>query len=73
MLRKTPVTVGQKVQFDPWDGISGTGVKELRKVVTGTVIAVYPKHRWFLVEYGEHKLRTGFKFCDIEDGVNVLG
>lgn len=73
MLRKTLVTVGQKVQFDPWDGIKCIGAKELRRVVTGTVIAVYQKHHWFLAEYGIHKLRTGFKFCDIGDGVEILG
>lgn len=73
MMNKALVAVGQKAQFDPWDGISGTGVKEFRKVVTGTVIAVYPEHKWFSVVYGVHKLRTSFKFCDIGDGVKVFG
>lgn len=73
MTKKTIISIGQKVQFDPWEDIKGIGIKEVRKIVTGTVIAIYPKHQWFLVEYGEHKVRTGFKFCDIGDGVNVLG
>lgn len=73
MIKKTFVSVGQKVQFDPWDDLKGIGIKEVRKTVTGTILAVYTKHQWFLVEYGIHKMRTGFKFCDIGDGVKILG
>ena len=73
MIKKTFVSVGQKVQFDPFDDIKGFGLNEFRKTITGTIIAVYPKHQWFLVEYGIHKLRTSFKFCDIGDGVEVIG
>lgn len=73
MTKITFVSVGQKVQFDPFNGIRGPASSEVRKIVTGTVIAVYPEHKWFSVVYGVHKLRTSFKFCDIEDGVNVLG
>ena len=73
MTKITFVSVGQKVQFDPFNGIRGPASSEVRKIVTGTVIAVYPEHKWFSVVYGVHKLRTSFKFCDIGDGVNVLG
>lgn len=73
MMNKAPVSVGQKVQFDPFNGIRGPASSEVRKIVTGTVIAVYPEHKWFSVVYGVHKLRTSFKFCDIGDGVKVLG
>lgn len=73
MIKKTFVSVCQKVQFDPYDDIKGFGLNEFHKTITGTIIAVYPKHRWFLVEYGIHKLRTSFKFCDIGDGVEVIG
>lgn len=72
-MEMATVAVGQKVQFDPFDGIRMFASGEARKTVTGTIIAVYPKHRWFLVEHGMHKLRTGFKFCDIGDGVKILG
>lgn len=73
MTKITFVSVGQKVQFDPFNGIRGPASSEVRKIVTGTVIAVYPEHKWFSVVYGVHKLRTSFKFCDIGDGVKVLG
>lgn len=73
MMNKALVAVGQKVQFDPFSGIRGPASSEVRKNVTGTVIAVYPEHRWFSVMYGKYKVRTSFKFCDIGDGVNVLG
>lgn len=73
MTKKTFVSVGQKVQFDPFNGIRGPASSEVRKIVTGPVIAVYPEHKWFSVVYGVHKLRTSFKFCDIGDGVKVLG
>lgn len=74
MMNKALVSVGQKVQFDPFNGIRGPASSEVRKIVTGTVIAVYPAHKWFSVMYGrKYKVRTSFKFCDIGDGVNVLG
>lgn len=72
-MKKVFVSVGQKAQFDPWDDIKGFGANEFRTTVTGTVVAVYPKHQWFSVVYGVHKLRTSFKFCDIGDGVELLG
>lgn len=73
MMMNTPVKVGQKVQFDPWNDLKGLGIKEVRSAVTGKVVAVYPAHMWFSVVYGKHRLRTSFKFCDIGDGVIVLG
>lgn len=72
-MTKSPVAVGQKAQFDPFNGIRGPASSEVRKIVTGAVIAVYPAHKWFSAVYGVHKQRTSFKFCDIGDGVNILG
>lgn len=73
MKKRKFVAVGQKVQFDPFDDIRGFASGDVRAIVTGTVVAVYPAHRWFSVVYGVHNLRTSFKFCDIGDGVEVLG
>lgn len=73
MKKKKFVAVGQKVQFDPFECIRGFASGDVRAIVTGTVVAVYPAHRWFSVVYVVHKLRTSFKFCDIGDGVEVLG
>lgn len=61
------IFVGQKVRFDPFATILGHGVDEMRHEVVGTVVAVYRKHKWFSVQYGN--LRTSFKFCDIDDMV----
>lgn len=73
-MTKLPVAVCRKVQFDPFNGIRGPASSDVRKTVTGTVIAVYPAHKWFSVSYGrKYKVRTSFKFCDIGDGVEVLG
>lgn len=73
MTKKTFVSAGQKVQFNPWDDIKGVGNNDFCTTVTGTVLAIYPKHQWFSVVYGLHKLRTSFKFCDIGDGVKIIG
>ena len=101
-----PVTVGQKVRFDPFDGIkgergdcrrggrkkpsewprsvgdaaaptarrtpgtaTGEGVPDLRGLVVGIVEMVNPKHRMFMVRYGELPTRSCFNFCDIGESV----
>lgn len=72
-MMNTPVRVGQKVQFDPWDDIKGIGIKDVCSTVTGKIVAVYPAHKWFSVVYGNHRLRTSFKFSDIGNEVVILG
>lgn len=67
------IKVGQKVQFDPFTEIKGFDVKCLRKTVTGTVVMVNEPHQWFSVEYGNPKMLTSFKFCEIGSVVNVCG
>jgi hypothetical protein len=68
------VRVGQKVKFDPAAYVTGHGAAEERgKIVTGVVVYVNTHHKWFSVEYSEHKLRTSFKFCDIGDKVQIGG
>lgn len=67
------IQVGQKVRFDPGESFKGFGSNDFRDEVTGTVVAVYRKHKWFSVEYGEPKQRTSFKFCDVGKSVTVIG
>ena len=67
------IKVGQKVQFDPFRELKGFDVGCLRKTVTGTVVMVNEPHRWFSVEYGNPKMLTSFKFCEIGSVVKVCG
>ena len=64
--------VGQKVRFDPFEGARFADISAVRGEVTGTIVAIYPKHKWFSVEYGCPKLRTSFKFADIGEDVKVI-
>ena len=74
------VVVGDKVLFDPFETLTGFGSEVNRgNMVTGTVVSVNYANKWFSVEYGNyeeygiHKLRTSFKFCDIGEAVMVCG
>lgn len=42
--------------------------------IYGTVLQVYTKDKrqWFLVEYGEEKLKTCFHFSDIDRYVRII-
>lgn len=66
------VRVGQKVRFDPQAHATGFGAADERgRKVPGTVTMVNEKHKWFMAEYSEHKLRIWFKFCDIPERVQI--
>ena len=68
------VEVGQKVRFDPFACIGGSGADMLRgDEVTGVVVMVHHKHRWFSVVYGEPPQRTSFNFADIGEAVTICG
>ena len=67
------VEVGQKVRFDPFYGLKGQDINSNSDCVTGIVVAVYERNKWFSVEWGDPKQRTSFKFCDIGDGVTICG
>ena len=68
------VKVGQKVEFDPFEAITGFASGDVKgKYVTGTVVMVNEPHQWFSVEYGEPKARTSFKFYDIGRVVMTCG
>ena len=67
------VAIGQKVRFDPFGDITGFGIKDNKGEVVGTVVAIHRNHKWFGVEYGDPKLRTSFKFCDIGKSVIPVG
>ena len=72
-MLKNFVNIGQKVRFDPFETGLGFGIDAVRGEVTGTVVEIYPEHKWFSVVYGEHKQRISFKFCDIGERVTVIG
>ena len=63
------VSIGQKVRFDPFETSLGFGVDECRVEVEGTVVAIYPEHKWFSVAYGEPRQLTSFKFFEIGERV----
>lgn len=66
------ITVGEKVQFDPFKVITGFASDLNRgKMMTGTVVMVNYENKWFSVEYdcGGTKQRISFKFWDIGKSV----
>ena len=72
-MAKNTIEPGQKVRFDPFVTSYGYGVEDLRVKVTGTVVDVYPEHKWFSVVFGEPKQRISFKFCDVGERVKLIG
>ena len=66
------IKLGQKVRFDPLEGMLFYGADSFRTTVTGVITAIYKAHRWFLVEYGEKKIRMAFKFDDVGETVNFV-
>jgi len=67
------VVVGTKVIFNPYDGIKGVDIGDIRQNVMGEVVDVNYAHKWFSVEYGCSAMRTSFKFCEIGKSVNICG
>lgn len=68
------IEVGQQVRFDPFEALKGFGAEDNRgNYVIGTVVMVNRPHSWFSVEYGDPKMRTSFKFCDIGMAVTICG
>ena len=72
-MAKNRLAAGRKVRFDPFDTVMGYGVEVCRGEVVGTIVKVYPEHKWFSVVYGNPKQRISFKFCDIGERVNFVG
>lgn len=71
-MRDTKLRIGQRVKCDPLRDIGGQGSWDAKQTVIGTIVYVNAPHRWFLVAYGE-SLRTGYKFCDLGDRVELYG
>jgi hypothetical protein len=68
------ITIDDKVTFDPFGEITGFGSEDNKgNYVTGNVVYVNYGHQWFLVEYGEPKMRTSFKFCELGKAVKICG
>lgn len=66
------IKVGQKVKFDPFDCLTGYGTEVTHRKVTGKVVFVNARHRWFEVVDNKGKSRTTFHFCDIGKKVKLL-
>lgn len=64
--------VGQKVRFDPFADAKCADVSAIRGTVTGTIVAIYPKHHWFSVVWGNNQ-RTSFSFNDVGSVVTLIG
>lgn len=62
------IKIGQKVIFDPLQYGVCCMPSYIPEYVVGEIIKIYPKHRWFLVEYPQcdqtKTLKMGFKFND---------
>ena len=75
-MKNKIIEIGQKVIFDPLDGVTlqmrGAKERERREVV-GTVIYINEDHLYFTVEYydGGCTIRTNFKFYDIGKTVRI--
>lgn len=67
------IEVGQKVRFDAFSAMSSQGSIREHLYTKGTVVYVNEKHKWFSIEYGKHKARDSYKFCDIGKAVKVIG
>jgi hypothetical protein len=72
-MAKNVINAGQKVRFDPFEECCGFGIEYVREEVVGTVVKVYPEHKWFAVVYGDPKQRTSFNFADIGKSVFIVG
>jgi hypothetical protein len=74
VIIQSPVEIGDKVRFNPFQGIHISGFcADKRTRVIGTVIEIHNEHRWFAVEYmlGGVKQRTSFNFSDIDVNVKL--
>lgn len=72
-MAKNRIAAGRKVEFDPFETVVGYGIEACRCLVTGTIVKVYPEHKWFSVAWGEPKQRISFKFCDVGERVKFVG
>lgn len=70
------IAIGERVQFDPMEHITGMGSESIKgNFVTGTIVFVHYAHRWFSVEYDCDgvKQRTSFLFSDVGKSVTICG
>ena len=68
------IFIDDEVEFDPFGEVTGFASEDIRgNLVAGKVVYVNYGHEWFSVEYGDPKMRTSFKFCDIGKAVKICG
>lgn len=72
-MAKNTIAPGRKVRFDHFVTARGYGIDACRGMVTGTIVKVYPEHKWFSVVFGEPQQRISFKFCDVGERVKFVG
>lgn len=68
------IEVGQRVKIKPFRDLHFHDSVSVNYTTVGTVVAVYPDHQWFSVEYGEKdgpKMRASFKFSDIGSAAKI--
>lgn len=68
------IKVGQKVKFNPFDGLHMTGFTDINKKFKGVVKFVHPTHRYFTVEYdnGAGLQKISYRFDDIGKYVKLI-
>ena len=65
------IKVGQTVEFDPFDCITGYGIELVRRNVAGKVVFVNAQHLWFAVACDECNYWISFHFCEIGEKVRL--
>ena len=68
--------IGREVKFVPafpQNAKDGGRPKFDQKPVSGVVTYVHEEHGWFMVTYGDNKLRECFHPCEIGNEVTLLG
>lgn len=66
------IKLGQKVKFNPFEGTKVLGSMGDDSEVIGEVTYINEENQWFLITYGKHNLRRGYKFADIGAGVEII-
>lgn len=66
------IKLGQKVQFNPFEGTKVLGSMANNYTVIGEVTYIHEENQWFQITYGKHNLRRCYKFSDIGADVQII-
>jgi hypothetical protein len=66
---------GMKVRFVPYYEfrVRDDDAETRQKTITGTIVYINWEHQFFVVEYGDKKLKESFKFHQIGREVKICG